>query len=247
FCSISMKPESLGSPQRGLPERTRHQCPPPRSQKLPLPRNMGRRCPANAPLGFRQVEGLKVGEQEGSALWDPMLKPECDRFTAHWDAPSRSYLALWRGVTSPTTEAGATYRGKAGGGIELAVQRYADILYRLKAVVLFYCGDRHRYPSDHHTVKAFDEADSLVATFHLQNGVDQDAVYSYGQSPLPSDWPRAPTGELHKWQVKNAVVQHSTRRHTIDFTRVEKEFVSIFEPPGAHRASKRIPVWICIL
>ncbi|KAG6905945.1 hypothetical protein DXG01_016757 [Tephrocybe rancida] len=172
---------------------------------------------------------------------DPQPSPQ------HWDSPSRSYMALWRGVTSPTTEAGVTYRRKAGGGIELAVQRYADVLYRVMAVVLFYCGDHHRYSSNHRTVKAFDEADSLVATFHLQEDTSQDVIYSYGQRSLAYNWLRAPTSELNKWQAKNAVVKHSIRCHTVDFTRVGKEFVSIFEPPGAHRASKRVPVWICIL
>lgn len=55
-----------------------------------------------------------------------------------WDVPSNSYMALWRGVTSPTGTKGASFRNKAGRGVRLAVQRYADILCLVEATTLLY-------------------------------------------------------------------------------------------------------------
>ncbi|KAG6906348.1 hypothetical protein DXG01_014352 [Tephrocybe rancida] len=136
-------------------------------------------------------------------------------------------MTLWRGVTSLTSATGAPFRAKAGDGVRLVVRRYSDVLYRVKAAVLFYGGDAHSYyASDHHTIKAFDSTDSLVAAFHIWDAEGRDSVYSYGQSSMPHDWPRAPTTEINEWQARNIVVKHDIRPHSVDFTRVEKERVS---------------------
>ncbi|KAG6917886.1 hypothetical protein DXG01_000495 [Tephrocybe rancida] len=184
-------------------------------------------------------------------------------FSPHWDAPFHSSMTLWRGVTSPTSAAGAPFRAKAGGGIRVVVRRYSDVLYRVKAAVLFYwcvllrfsvaaavlislalphSGDTHSYASDHHTIKAFDSTDNLVATFHVWDAEGQDSVYSYNQSSMPCDWPRAPTSEINEWQARNIVVKHAIRPHCVDFIRVEKELSSTSTTTGVGASSVPLQV-----
>ncbi|KAG6912982.1 hypothetical protein DXG01_010646, partial [Tephrocybe rancida] len=164
------------------------------------------------------VPSLNIGSSPWPQYAQRLSSPE------QWDVPSNSYMALWRGVTSPTGTKGASFRNKAGRGVRLAVQRYADILCLVEATTLLYCCNRHSYLSNHNTLKAFDATDSLVATFHLQNDASRDAVYSYGPNCIPYDWPWAPTGENNKWQARNIVVEHTICRHSVNFSLAEKEF-----------------------